>query len=230
MEPLEKQLLMRNAERYGYQLVGPSGMQASEVLKQMVGEKDGRVLEGVPVVLTNMLMTQQPLVLKDAEGALNHALQRRFRMLVAVTYHFLFWVPGSETVRKQLYQYLKEREPSLIAVVKDKLEARAQLNIGAGVNLDVERLENTYKNYVVQQLMETQNSLTRKVEERRESYLQQALGELFTEKQRALMFKMMQHEPLTKTEREYYSRVVKPRMKALRNQDVQTLISTLLGY
>jgi hypothetical protein len=229
MEPLEKQLLMRNAERYGYHLVSPSSTPASEVLKQMIASDDGRVLEGVPVVLTNMLMTQQPLTLKEVEAELKHALQRRFRMLVSVTYLFLFWVPGSEAVRKQLYQYLTQREPSLIEAVKEKLQARGQLNIGSGVNLDVERLENTYKNYVVQQFMETQSSLTRKVEENRESALQHALAELFTDKQRTLMVKMMKHEVLTKTEREYYSRVVKPRMKALRNQDLQTLVSTLLG-
>ena len=230
MEPLEKQLLVRDVERYGYHLVSPGSRPASEVLKQMAGSNDGRVLEGLPVVLTNMLMTQQPLVLKAVEAELPHALQRRFRMLVSVTYLFLFWVPDSEAVRKQLHQYLREREPSLIDVVKEKLQARGQLNVGSGVNLDTERLENTFKNYVVQQFMETQTSLTKKVEENRESALQQALAELFTERQRALMFKMMKHEVLTKTEREYYSRVVKPRMKALRNQDLQTLVSTLLGY
>jgi hypothetical protein len=230
MEPLEKQLLMREAEQYGYHLVAASNTPASTVLKQMVSSDDGRVLEGVPVVLTNMLMTQQPLVLQVVEAELPHELQRRFRMLVAVTYLFLFWVPDSEPVRKQLHQYLKEREPSLVEVVKEKVQARSQLNIGAGAHLDVERLENTYKSYVVQQFMETQSSLTKKVEENRESALQHALGELFTEKQRMLMVKMMKREPLTKTEREYYSRVVKPRMKALRNQDLQTLVSTLLGY
>ncbi len=133
-------------------------------------------------------------------------------------------------VRKQLYQYLKDREPSIIEVVKDKLDARAQLNIGSGVSLDVERLETTYRNYVVHQFMETRASLTKKVEESRESALQEALAELFTEKQRSIMFKVMAHEPLTKTEREYYSRIVKPRMKALRNQDLQSLMSTLLGF
>ena len=181
----------------------------------MVEANEGRLLEGVPVVLTNMLMHDDPFDLHEVELLIPHALQKRFRMLVAVTYLFIFWVPGSENVRKQLHKYLKEREPALIENIKEKVQARGPLNIGAGVTLDVERLENTYKNYVVQQFMETQTSLTKKVEENRDQALNQALGELFTEKQRAVMMKLMRHEPLTKTEREYYSRVIRPRMKAL---------------
>jgi hypothetical protein len=58
----------------------------------------------------------------------------------------------------------------------------------------------------------------------------EAASELFTDKQREVMHKVLNHESLTKTEREYYSRVVKRRLKALRNPDLQTTAATLLGY
>ncbi len=230
MDSLEKQLLLRDIEKYGYFLVQSENTPPQMVLTQMVSAADARVLEGVPVVLTNMMMKNQKLSLVQVESELPKGLQLRFRMLVAVTYLFLFWVPESEAVRKVLHKYLKEREPSLLESVKEKLQNRTELTIGGGARLDVERLENTYKSYVVSQFMETQTSLAKKLEDSREAALQHALAELFTEKQRSLMLKMVQHEPLTKTDKEYYSRVVKPRLKALRNQELQSLATTLLGY
>jgi hypothetical protein len=229
MEPLEKQLMMRDAERFGFQLMSPADDLPAKLLQRMVESDDGRVLEGFPVVLTNMLMQHSNLNLLETEKELPSSLQRRFRMLACVTYIFFFWVPTGEDARKHLYKYLKEREPSLIASVKDKLEARSVLNVGAGVSLDVERLENTFRNYVVHQFMETKASLAKKVEDSRDKALLEALAELFTDKQRSLIIKTLAHESLTKTEREYYSRVVRPRLKALRNPDLQALVSNLLS-
>jgi hypothetical protein len=78
--------------------------------------------------------------------------------------------------------------------------------------------------------MVSQASFSKQLEEQRSVMFKEAVGELFTDKQRDLMFKVMNHQSLTKTEREYYSRVVKPRLKALRNPDLQTMAATLLGY
>ena len=229
MDSLEKQLMLRDAEKYGYQLVSFDSADPVTLLRRMVESNDGRVLEGIPVVLTNMLMQQVEVDFQEIERQLQTALQRRFRMFVCITYLFFFWVPEGESARKHLYEYLKSREPSLIEKVKEQLQARGSLIVGAGVRLDVERLEKTYRNYVVDQFMQTKASLTKRVEESREQALNHALSELFTEKQRAIIMKTMARETLTKTEREYYSRVVRPRLKALRNPDLQVLVAALLG-
>ena len=68
------------------------------------------------------------------------------------------------------------------------------------------------------------------LEEERDTALLESLSELFTDKQKDLMFKVLNKEALTKTEREYYSRVVKKRLKALRNSDLQSLAQTLVGF
>lgn len=230
MDALEKELLLRDVEKYGYHLAQPVTANPAQVLQRMVMSDDGRVLEGVPVVLTNVLLSKKDFDPESVELSLPHALQKRFRILAAVTYLFLFWVPESESGRKLLYEYLKRREPALIESVTDKLRNHHKVQVGASVVLDEERLEKTYKNYVVEQFMETKASFTKKLEDQRSVMFTGAASELFTDKQRELMLKVLNHESLTKTEREYYSRVVKPRLKALRNPDLQTMAATLLGY
>lgn len=229
MDTIDKELLLRDVGRYGYHLVQPQSASAEDVLHRMLLSDDGRVLEGVPVVLSHVLHSvDQELDLQALEHSLPAGLQKRFRILSAVTYAFLFFVPESEFARKALLQYLRKREPALIDDVKEKLRSQAQLNVGASMTLDGERLEKTFKNYVVEQFMERQTSMTKKLERERESVFHESVSELFTDKQRELIFKMLNHEKLTKTEREYYSRVVKRRLKALRNPDLQSMAATLL--
>jgi hypothetical protein len=230
MDTIEKELLLRDLDKYGYHLAQPASANAAQVLQRMVASDDGRVLEGVPVVLTHVLLSKEELDLEAVERSLPSALQKRFRVLVAVTYLFLFLVPESDPQRKRLQQYLKKREPALVESVTEKLRNQHKVQVGAGVVLDEERLEKTYKNYVVEQFMASQASLSKQLEDQRSVMFQEAVGELFTDKQRDLMFKVMNHQSLTKTEREYYSRVVKPRLKALRNPDLQAMAATLLGY
>jgi hypothetical protein len=54
------------------------------------------------------------------------------------------------------------------------------------------------------------------------------LFELFSAKQVEIIEKLLHNDPLSKTEREYYSRVIKKRLKALANPDVQSIASSLL--
>jgi hypothetical protein len=53
------------------------------------------------------------------------------------------------------------------------------------------------------------------------------LSTLFSEKQKELVLKKLQGEPLTKTEQEYYSRVVKKKLEALTNSELRRIATTL---
>ncbi|MBK7749679.1 MAG: hypothetical protein IPI39_20790 [Candidatus Obscuribacter sp.] len=96
--------------------------------------------------------------------------------------------------------------------------------------LDNNRLKNTYRNYVVHELMTNQENSVKETGRRKASSIfLHALNLLFTDRQRELIFKLLNKKELTKTEREYYSRTVKPRLKALRNTDLMSLAATLTG-
>lgn len=229
MERLEKELLMRDLDKYGYSLVQTGEANTEDALTRMLHSNDGRVLEGLPVVLTNVLMWEHEFKFETFEKTLPPAHQRRFRTLAAITYFFLLWVPESEEAKSRLRSYLHKREPALLENVQHELNAGGTFNMGGGVKLDAQRLQNTYKNYVVAQLVHTEENLAKKLDEQRQATFLEALSTLFTERQRDLLFKLLNKASLSKTEREYYSRTVKPRLRALRNADLQSLASTLLG-
>jgi hypothetical protein len=229
MDSLEKELLFRDAEKYGYSLVHPTSSNPAQVLVKMLSANDPRLLEGVPVVLANMLFQQPDMNLVSVEEQLPAALKKRFRMFVVLTLLFSFWVPESEQARANLQNFLENREPSLAMTVEERLRKHGKVNVGDNVTLDAKRLETTFRNYVVHHFMETQATVAKKLENERQNVLNAALSELFTEKQKELLFKMLNHEPVSKSEREYYSRAVKPRLRALRNPDLQSLALNLLG-
>jgi hypothetical protein len=231
MDDLNKQLFFQELTNYGYPLVAPQErLNPSETLAKMLSSNDARLLEGVPVVLTNVLQNKLPFTLEEFEKSLPGGMQRRFRTLSAVTYFFLFWVPDSNNARNSLRDYLRKREPSLLQSVQSKLDAESELLVGGDVRLSPKRLETTYKNYVVQQFMAAEQSYSKQLELQRQSAFLEALSLLFTERQREVLFKVFNHKDLTKTEREYYSRTVKPRLKALRNPELQSFATTLLGW
>ena len=55
----------------------------------------------------------------------------------------------------------------------------------------------------------------------------QALSTLFPPKQKELVLKKLNGEPLTKTEQEYYSRIVKKKLEALANSEIRKIASSL---
>ena len=55
------------------------------------------------------------------------------------------------------------------------------------------------------------------------------LDRLFSPKQKDLIFKKLNEESLTKTEREYYSRVVRKKLKAIAMSEVREIADTLTG-
>lgn len=231
MESLERELLLRDAGQYGYNLAQTAARHPSTVLRKMLLSEEGRILEGIPVVLAHILMNNvDDLDLFELEESLPANLRKRFRICAAVTYWFLFWVPDSKSAQATLKKYLHKRDASTLESVQEKLRNRLRIPIGERAVYDPERLENTFKNYVVEQFAEQQNSLNHKLEMKRAAVFNDAASELFTEKQKAVMMRVLNHEMLTKTEKEYYSRVIKPRLKAIRNPDVQSIAATLLGY
>lgn len=53
------------------------------------------------------------------------------------------------------------------------------------------------------------------------------LSTLFPPKQKELVLKKLNGEPLTKTEQEYYSRIVKKKLEALANSEIRKIASSL---
>jgi len=111
-------------------------------------------------------------------------------------------------------------------VLKDyvkKLKSGRDLPV-AGRNISSSRLKTVFNNYFKQAEAEFTGLLSLKDE----FSFERALSCLFSPKQKELFLKKVKREKLTKTEREYYSRVVKKKVLALANLSLHRLARKLL--
>ncbi|MBK9202970.1 MAG: hypothetical protein IPL73_11140 [Candidatus Obscuribacter sp.] len=179
MDTVDNELLYRDLERYGYNLVRPMQSDPAAAVARVLNSNDGRVLEGVPVMLSNMLMQGESLDLMHCEHP-PRGLQT-IQDTGSLTYYFLLWVPQSESNRKLLLKYLRKSEPGLLEQVQTKLSERGTFQVGNGVTSDSTRLENTYRNYVVHELMTNQENLSKRLDDERQAAFLHALNLLFTD-------------------------------------------------
>ena len=99
MESMKKEQLIRELSNYGYDMVSPGAGNPQQVLVQLVQSDDGRILEGFSVVMTNMLQKYPAMDLAATEKQLDRGLQKRYRTLVAITYHLLSLLPDARLDR-----------------------------------------------------------------------------------------------------------------------------------
>ena len=94
----------------------------------------------------------------------------------------------------------------------------------AGRTMSSQRLKSVFSNYFNQAQKRLENLLSVKDE----LGLEYALSQVFSPKQKELFYKKLKREKLTKTESEYFSRVVKKKVSALANNELCRLSQKLL--
>jgi hypothetical protein len=87
-----------------------------------------------------------------------------------------------------------------------------------------QRLKSTFNNYFSQ----VQSKLSDLLSIKEEFSLEYSLSQVFSPKQKELFLKKLKGEKLTKTEKEYFSRVVKKKVLALANPELHRLSQKLL--
>jgi hypothetical protein len=99
---------------------------------------------------------------------------------------------------------LTSTEKKRVQSYRDALGNNRPLKVN-GTELEPERLKNVFKNYFALEAAETLDLGHR----HEELSLEFAFSQLFSPKQKELFQKKLKGEPLSKTEREYFSRVVR---------------------
>ena len=224
---MKREDLVLNLGRFGYSLVTPEAQEGGEdqvvnLLAELVDSKDLRLVEGFPVVLANCAQRGMNL---DFMGLLakhkprSHKRQALEKLLLLssdlLTQEGLDKPKGLEEVMKSL----KDKYGDLLA--------NEVVTLSAKTSLSTERLRNTLRRYL--STLETSRS-TRKREkdkQRRSFQLNYFLSTLFSPKQKELVLKKLNGEPLNKTEKEYFSRTVKKKLEALNNSEVRKVAKAL---
>jgi hypothetical protein len=196
---------------------------ANLTLADLVKSRDLRLWEGFPVVLANS--AEKGLFnYNKTEGYLQGAFDKlHLGLLVALSLALYKTLGLKFAWADKLYMLLNKEgqrqwENYLKALKKDQdLYVQNRL-------MSSQRLKATFNNYFQQ----AQSSLNDFLLVKEELGLEYALSQVFSPKQKELFLKKLRNEKLTKTEKEYFSRVVKKRVLALANPELYRLSQKLL--
>jgi hypothetical protein len=211
----------------GYSLVEPTPPKVSEshalaLLRELAGSTEPRLVEGFPYVLAScaqrgIKLNRNKLLPGDAHDI---PVQRDLEKLVLLSADLLE-SEGLDTPDgfDETLDILKSKYGNLLDSDAVMLES--------GVSLSVERLRNTLRRYAADFVRSETTRQRGRNKQKRTFELHLHLSTLFSPKQKELVLKKLHGERLTKTEQEYYSRVVKKKLEALADAEVRKVALTL---
>jgi hypothetical protein len=197
----------------------------NQTLADVVKSRDTRLWEGFPVVLVNAARDYRFEYKSVLDNLSGNEEKEDFRALLLLslalyeTYHLpFFWT-------KQLKEKLTDRDTSQLKQLKYSLSHDDHFSF-AGREFQVGRLKGVFELYFGKD--------AEKSRQRKDTYnelsLEYALSQVFSPKQKELFRKKLDGLPLTKTEKEYYSRAVKKKVAALANAELHLQARMLLEY
>jgi len=211
----------------GYPLIAPDKKKISEsqvmtILEELAGSSDPRLIEGFPVVLANCAQRGLELDIQMFLSGYGKRSRKRRNLekLLLISSHLL----DQEEMEKP--EGLNRITESLKTKYGDLVLAEV-VTLDKGVSLSTERLRNALRRYATGLAGAKSARRNGKARQRRLFQLHQHLSTLFPPKQKELILKKLNGEPLTKTEKEYYSRVVKKKFEALANSEVRRIATIL---
>jgi len=221
---MDNKKLLENMSRLGYPLLDALlDLDVNETLAQVVKSGNGRFWEGFPVLLANSAR-ESGFDYTKVEGRLNKAGEKaKLKDLFLLSLALYQWNKLGMKWVKQLFAQVNESEKQKVQKYKEALSKNTALTV-SGCNLDPERFKNAFKSYFTLEAVEAKEQGDRLGE----LSLGFAFSQVFSQKQKELFNKKLLGESLTKTEREYYSRVVRKKVYALANPELHQLAQKVL--
>ncbi len=216
--------LLKRLSALGFPLFETGEMEdANLALADVVKSGDLRLWEGFPVVLAtstekgrfDYAKTVGYLKSKSDKLVLASLLAMSLALYKALNLKFLW---ANALARSLSVERRKESEGYFNLLKKDQ-----DLKVN-GRSMSSQRLKATFNSYFKKASEDLSDFLSAK----EEFGLEYALSQVFPPKQKELFMKKLKGEALTKTEKEYFSRVIKKRVQALANADLHRLSCKLL--
>ena len=206
-----------------------TGSQATVILDALASSNDPALVVRFPVVLS--------ICARNGVSLNSHALfskywesspkKKNLEKLLLISGE-LFDLEGIEAPQnlKKIVRSLKAKYGSL--------QSARLLSLSSGMTISIKDIQNTLRDYTLKitnaALESTGGTSGRERGKdmlRRSTELNACLDWLFSPKQKDLVFKKLNSESFTKTEREYYSRVVRKKLKAIANNQVVDIANRL---
>lgn len=222
---MEKENLLKRLATLGFPLLEvEKDEEANSTLADLVESHDLRLWEGFPVVLANS--AEKGLFDYDkVEGRLklpsdkvNFSLLIELSLALYKTLSLKFsWVDKLQSLFNS--EDMKQAYEKYLTAFKNNQDLYVQNSV-----MFSQRVKTTFDNYFRQ----TQAHLNDLLSVKEVMGVEYSLFQVFSPKQKELFLKKLRNEKLTKTEKEYFSRVVKKRVLALANPELHRLAQKLL--
>jgi len=221
---MENKQLLDNMSRLGYPLLDTQvGFDVYSTLAEVVRSDKGRYWEGFPVLLANVAKGESFEYAKIEASLENAEEKERLKDLFLLSLALYDLNKLNVKWAKSLAAHLTSTEKKRVQSYRDALVNNRPLKVNR-TELEPERLKNVFKNYFTLEAAETLDLGHR----HEELSLEFAFSQLFSPKQKELFQKKLKGEPLGKTEREYFSRVVRKKVTALANSELHQLAQRVL--
>jgi hypothetical protein len=225
---MKREDIVSNLGRLGYALLRPESSIVKEhevldLLDELAGSKDSRLVEGFPVVLANCALRDLALDFRSLLSRSNSdsRKQQALEKLLLLSSTLL----GQQGLDKP--KNLESLSKSLQAKHGD-LVADDVVDLGNKFCLSTERLRNTFNRYAADLSTSKSTRDRAKNRQRRSFQLNYHLSTLFAPKQKEIVLKKYNGEPLNKTEQEYFSRKVKKKLEAVTSKEVIKVATAVL--
>ena len=184
-----------------------------------------QIMEGFSVLLVNSAKDFRFAYERILEHLDNEEQRKAFHSLLQVSLVLYDFYHLSFSWARPLKDMLSENEKARLKNLRKELASGSSFTLD-GLVFHPARLKNAFELY-----FEKDAEKSRQQKEKHEELsLEYALSQIFSPKQKELFKKRLEGLPLTKTEREYYSRAVKKKVMALANPELHRLAQRLMAY
>jgi len=208
--------LLKKAEALGFPLLqAETGTDDYRTLAEVIRSRNPRLWEGFPVMLANAA-EKGDFSLERLKAQMRTPAEKKLEeelLLVSVSLYNAVGVKfaWAQALHSEQRKYL------------DNIKNNAAIKIG-GYSFPPEKLKTVFNAYRVK----SAEQITDVLSARSGLGVEYAMSQIFTAKQKELFFKKLRGDKLTKTEKEYFSRIVKKKVSALANEDLHRLAVKLL--
>lgn len=211
---MENKNLEERAAELGYRL-----NDINKTLAEVVQSRDQRFWEAFPVMLANAAEAGE-FNYPAAAAYLRENEQKYLKLLVFLSLGLYESLGARFKWTKALSGDFPAR---LVNHYREKLDSGQELAIG-----EVGVLPGNLKENFLKRPGQAAKTVRRQAEAGEQLDLEIAVSRIFTPRQKELFLKKLRRKKMTKTEKEYFSRVIKKKAQALANEDLHRLARKVL--
>ena len=217
---------LQNLNKLGFPLFEVSDdFQVNETISELVKTDDLRLLEGFPVVLANASKNNTLDINKVKKILTNKKDYEAFYTLFLISISLYKFLHLSGSWVNHLFDNLRDEDRSIVGVYQQNFNNGSDIHFH-GKSINTVRFMNTFNDYFNQSFLKANNNYDdiRKIKNNYEELsLEYAMSFIFTQRQKEIFLKRAYGKKMTKTEREYFYRVIKKKAIALANSDLHLL-------